>query len=329
MSSTTSTSSRSRPWLLAVMAAALLLSACGGGGADGAAKAPGAAAPTAGPSGSSSRFASDEVLTITAIPDQDPQDLQRRYSAVSDYLAGKLGVKVTYKPVVDYTASVTSFRRGDVDAAFFGGLSGVQARLQTPGSVLLAQRDIDEAFTSVFIASPDAGIKPFTDVAGLSALKGRSLTYGSEVSTSGRLMPQFFVGEAGVESPDLKGDPGFSGSHDKTIALVEAGTFQVGALNSSVWDKRVQEGKVDPSKAVEIFRTPAYHDYHWLAGGKLDEKFGAGFTEALKAALLDLDGSDQSEKDILGLFSAGSFIPTTVDNYDDIEAVARKLKLIT
>ncbi len=267
-------------------------------------------------------------LVISAIPDQDPEKLQRLYGQVGDYLGEKLGVQVSYRPVTDYTASVTAFRRGDLDAVFFGGLSSVQARKLVPNAVLLAQRDIDEKFASVFITGAGTGIAPISDVAGLSVLRDRSLTFGSEVSTSGRLMPQFFLDQAGVTPADLSGDPGFSGSHDATIKLVTAGTYQVGALSASVWDARVKDGTVDPKAVVEIFRTPTYHDYNWVAQPDLDAERGAGFTDRLRAALLELDGSDQRERDILALFTAGAFIPTGPQNYTDIEAVAGKLGLL-
>lgn len=268
------------------------------------------------------------MLTISAIPDQDPQQLQRLYDQVTPYLSESLGVRVGYQPVTDYTASVTAFRRGDLDAVFFGGLSGVQARTLVPGAVILAQRDIDARFTSVFIAGTKSGIGPIADVAGLAAVRGKSLTFGSEVSTSGRLMPQFFLLEAGVESADLAGPPGFSGSHDATIKLVGSGTYQVGALNSSVWDARKAKGEVDTAAVTEVFRTPSYHDYHWLGQPDLDAKFGPGFTDRLHATLIGLDGSDQRERDILGLFSAGSFVPTAPANYAQIESVARRLGLL-
>lgn len=323
-----------RTRLLAGLGAlALAATACSGDDdteqAEGAPPAaPPAATSAAPPSQSAPAAFADETLEITAIPDQDPEDLARRYDTVSEYLSDKLGVQVTYKPVTDYSASVTAFRRGDVDAAFFGGLSGVQARLQLEGSKVLAQRDIDEMFTSVFIAPASAGIEPFTEVAGLSALKGKSLTFGSETSTSGRLMPSFFLAEAGVPLSDLAGDPGFSGSHDATIKLVQAGSFEVGALNSQVWDDRVADGTVDPAEVVELFRTPPYNDYHWLANPDLDEKFGAGFTEALTTALLELDGDTPEEVTVLDLFSAGAFVPADESDLADIEAVGRQLKLI-
>ena len=278
--------------------------------------------------GSAPATEADRELVISAIPDQDPEKLQRLYGQIGEYLGEQLGVPVTYQPVTDYTASVTAFRRGDLDAVFFGGLSGVQARQAVPGAALLAQRDIDESFRSVFVAGPGTGVGPVADVAGLGALRGRSLTFGSEVSTSGRLMPQFFLARAGVGAGDLAGEPGFSGSHDSTIALVAAGTYEVGALSASVWDARVADGTVDPAAVVEVFRTPPYHDYHWIGGPDLDADFGAGFTDRLRTALLELDGSDERETAILDLFTAGAFVPTAPENYTDIEAVARGLGLL-
>ncbi|MEL7155267.1 MAG: putative selenate ABC transporter substrate-binding protein [Actinomycetota bacterium] len=278
--------------------------------------------------------ASDEAgsattLRIGAIPDQEPERLQRTYGLLSDYLEAELGVTVDYVPVTDYQGAVTAFRVGDLDAVWFGGLTGVQARLEVDGANAIAQRDIDERFTSVFIAAADAGIEPIDDVAGLTAVAGRSLTFGSESSTSGRLMPQAFLSEAGVDiENDINGAPGFSGSHDATIELVGAGTYEVGALNSQVWDARVAEGAIDPSAVIEIFRTPTYYDYHWVARPDLDDRFGDGFDQQLVAALTDLDGADPDQAEILDLFGAGSFIVTENDNYTAIESVGREAGLI-
>ncbi|MEM8591851.1 MAG: phosphate/phosphite/phosphonate ABC transporter substrate-binding protein, partial [Pseudomonadota bacterium] len=174
-------------------------------------------------------------------------------------------VDVEYVPVTEYSAAVTGFAVGDLDLAWFGALTGVQARLEVDGAEALAQRDIDETFTSVFIARADTGIEPFDTVAGLAALDGRSFTFGSESSTSGRLMPQSFLAEAGLDpEEDFTGAPGFSGSHDATLELVSAGTFEAGAVSSEVWDARVAEGVVDTNEVVEIFRTPPYFNYHWV-----------------------------------------------------------------
>jgi phosphonate transport system substrate-binding protein len=269
--------------------------------------------------------ANKRPLVISAIPDQDPEKLNRLYGLVSEYLGAELDTTVTYKPVTDYTAVVNAFKTGDIDMVWFGGLTGVQARLQVPGARALLQRDIDAAFHSVFIANSSAGITPFKDLAGLSALKGKSLTFGSDASTSGRLMPQYFMKQAGVTLSDLKGEAGFSGSHDKTIKLVEAGSYDTGALNEQVWNSRVEKGEVDLSKVNVIWRTPEYTDYHWVVRPDIDANFGAGFSDKLTAAFLKLNPGDNRHKAILDLFGAKAFIPTSNENYAQIEEIGREI----
>lgn len=266
-----------------------------------------------------------QPFVISAIPDQDPEKLNRLYGKVADYLKEQLGVEVVYRPVTDYAAVVNAFRTGDIDMAWFGGLTGVQARLQVDGAQAIIQRDIDENFHSVFIANAAAGIQPFDDLSGLAALKGRTFTFGSESSTSGRLMPQFFLSKAGVALSDLKGEPGFSGSHDKTIKLVEAGTYEAGALNEQVWLARVAAGEVDTGKVIVIWRSPAYYDYHWVIRPDAEQKFGADFIQRVKQAFLNLDAANPAHKEILDLFGAQKFIETKNENYADIEAVAREI----
>lgn len=265
-------------------------------------------------------------LSVGAIPDQDPEKLQRLYGKLADYLSEELGVPVAYQPVTDYAAAVTAFKVGDLDLVWFGGLTGVQARLQVPDAEAIAQRDIDAAFHSIFIASSASGLGSIENLADLTSLKGKSITFGSESSTSGRLMPQYFLSEAGVELSDFKGEPGFSNSHDATLKLVEAGSYDVGALNEQVWLDRVAAGQVDESKVQAIWQTPAYYDYHWVVNSdQLNKQYGEGFTEKIQAALLKLDPSNPEQAEILELFGAEKFIETKNENYAQIEAVGREI----
>ena len=269
-----------------------------------------------------------QVLRISAIPDQNPERLNRLYGLVAAELSDQLVVKVRYVPLIDYTAAVTGFRRGDLDLVWFGGLTGVQARLQTPGALVLAQRDVDARFRSVFIANRTAlqGLTPFSSIDELSKLKGKRFSFGSESSTSGRLMPQFFLAKAGVQPKDFSGgQPGFSGSHDATIALVQSGAYEAGALNEQVWESRLKEGKVDTSKVLVLWRTPTYPDYHWVAQGNLNKRFGAGFTSKLQQALLNLSPDQPRQAQVLELFGAKRFIKAPVEQYASIESVGRQL----
>ncbi len=279
-----------------------------------------ATSPSPSPQGETVR-----TFTTGAIPDQDPEKLQRLYGKLATYLEAKLGVPVEYKPVTDYAAAVTAFKVGDLDMVWFGGLTGVQARLQVPGAEALAQRDIDAEFRSVFIANKNSGIQPFEDLQGLYALRERSFTFGSESSTSGRLMPQYFLQQAGVKIEDFKGEPGFSDSHDATIKLVTAGSYEVGALNEQVWESRLAEGAIDTSKVQVIWRTPTYYDYHWVINPAVKERYGADFADKVQAALMSLDPADPDQKEILELFGAQKFIPTENQNYAQIEAIGRQI----
>jgi len=263
-----------------------------------------------------------QPLVISAIPDQDPDKLQRLYGLVATYLSNQLGVPVQYKPVTDYTASITGFKVGDLDLVWYGGLTGVQARLQVPGAQAIAQRDIDDQFHSVFIANAASGITSVAD------LKGHTFTFGSNSSTSGFLMPAYYMLQSGVQLSALKGQPGYSGSHDKTIDLVQAGTFDAGALNQQVWQSRVAAGTVDTTTVKLIWTTPAFHDYHWVVNPQVEQRYGAGFIAKIQQALFSLDASKPDQKPILDLFGAKKFVPTQPSNYDQIAAVGAQLGLL-
>lgn len=297
--------------LLVGSAGLLLLAACG---AEDGEKAGGKAA-----TGS---------LNVSAIPDQDPELLNRLYPALAARFASVTGREVRYQPVTDYTAVVRAFEVGDIYLAWMGGLTGVQARNRVRGATAIAQRNIDQDFHSLFIATKASGLSPFEDVTGLRTLAGHTLTFGSETSTSGRLMPQHFIQEGGLDQATLKGRPGFSGSHDATIEAVASGSFEVGAVNEQVWKRTKEAGKVNLSNVVVLWRTPGYADYHWLARPDLDARFGTGTTQSITDLLLGLDASKPEDADILKLFGAQSFIATTNANYDQIETVARMQGLL-
>jgi phosphonate transport system substrate-binding protein len=311
--------------LFALLALTLVAAACGGDSDDSASTTASGAATDASVDddsvGNDSGVDFEGPLVIGAIPDQDPELLARNYDLVADYLAAELGIDVEFQPVTEYDAAVTAFRVGDLQLVWFGALTGVQARLQVDGAEALAQRDIDDDFTSVFIAGTDTGLEPIDDVEGLSVLADRTLTFGSESSTSGRLMPQSFLSQAGLTLDDLDGEPGFSGSHDTTIELVESGTFEVGAVSSQVWNARVEAGEVDLDKVQLLFETPTYFNYHWVARPELGSDLQARIVDALKG----LDPADEDEAVILDFFGAESFVDTVSENYDNIESVGREI----
>jgi phosphonate transport system substrate-binding protein len=300
---------------LVVAAVAVFAAACGDDADSGS-----SSSSNSGDGGSN---ASGKTLYIGGIPDQDIALLEERFEKLGEYLTDKTGITVEYLPSADYAAVVTGFRNGDIQLAWFGGLTGVQARLAVDGATAIVQRETDEAFHSVFVAAPDSGVTSLGDLA------GKSFSFGSESSTSGNLMPRFYLKEAGFNPDDDFTSVTYSGSHDATWKLVEAGTVDAGALNASVWNQRVQDGEADEAKVAAFYTTPPYYDYHWVARPDLDDEFGEGATQMIVDAMLAIDPANGGiEADIYKAFEESKFIATQNSNYEAIEAIGRDLGLI-
>lgn len=261
-------------------------------------------------------------FTFTAIPDQDESALKARFTKIADYLEKKLGVKVNYIPVKSYSAAVTAFRNNQVQLAWFGGLSGVRARLLVKGSEAIAQGFEDPNFETYFIAHKSSGLKPTKNFP--KGIAGKTFTFGSKGSTSGRLMPEFHIRKAFGKTPDkVFKRVGFSGSHSRTVALVNSGAYEVGATNFKVYKKALKAGKLDPKKVTLIWKTPGYPDYNWTIRGDVEKQFGKGFKNKVQKALLDMRNPD-----LLKSFPRKSFIKATNKDYQPILDTARTLGLV-
>lgn len=289
---------------LAALLIPFLLAACG----DQAAKKPQAPKPT---------------LRYAAIPDQNTTELAQRFAPLTAYLSAQLGVPVEYVPARDYQACVEMFRNGDVDLAWFGGLTGVQAREAVPGAHAIAQGREDPEYFSYFIAHASAGLEETAEFP--VAIADLPFTFGSESSTSGRLMPEHFIRQATGKAPaEFFAQPfGFSGSHDKTCELVAAGRFQAGVVNYKVYERRVKEGTTDPAVVRVIWRTPTYADYNFTAHPRLETVFGAGFTQKLQDTLTGI-----SDPALLAALPREALIPARDEEFAGIAEVARALGMV-
>lgn len=261
------------------------------------------------------------TFTFTAIPDEDESQLRTRFEKVALYLEQKLGVKVEYVPVKSYSAAVTAFRNNQVQLAWFGGLSGVQARRLVPDSQAIAQGYEDQFFKSYFIAHYSTGLERSES---FPAISQKTFTFGSKGSTSGRLMPQYYIEKHLEKKPQQAFKRvGFSGDHSRTIAQVQAGAYEIGAVNYKVWETTLVSGKIDSNKVSVIWETPAYPDYQWTIRAGVDAKFGKGFKDKVQAALLNMNNLE-----LLKSFPRSSFVNATNKDFEPVLTVAKKIGLI-
>ena len=269
-----------------------------------------------------------ESFTFTAIPDQNASRLQQRFGQVATYLQEQLGVEVKYIPVKSYAAAVTAFRNNQVQLGWFGALSGVQARQRVLGSRAIAQGYEDQFFKTYFIAHRSSGLLDDKNTTSNGqfplAIAGHTFTFGAKGSTSGRLMPEYYVRQFLGKAPDkIFSRVGFSGDHNRTIALVGSGAYQVGAVNYKVWEKALATNKVDPQQVQVIWQTPTYSDYQWSIRGDVDQRWGEGFSDKVKAALLAI-----KQPELLAAFPRSAFVSAKNSDYASTRETAIAIGLI-
>ena len=259
------------------------------------------------------------VLRVSAIPDEAPTELQRKFKPLGDYLKRETGAEVQFTPVTDYAAVVEGLATNKIDLAWLGGFTFVQAKLRTQGqAVPIVQRAEDEKFTSKFIVPAASPVQSLGD------LKGRTFAFGSPSSTSGHLMPRYFLMKEGIRpDTDFKA-VAFSGAHDATVAFVASGRAEAGVLNASVWEKLVESNHPNAAKVRVLATTPPYYDYNWTVRPGLDP----ALAKKLAEAFLKLDPANPEHKEIMALQRASRFIPTKASNYDSIESAAKAAGLL-
>lgn len=281
-----------------------------------------AAAALALPALPATKAVAADSFVFTAIPDEDESQLRKRFDKVAKYLSKTLSKKVEYVPVKSYAAAVTAFRNNQVQLAWFGGLSGVRARGLVEGSTAIAQGKADPNFETYFIANASTGLKMSKEFP--TAIAGKTFTFGSKGSTSGRLMPEYHIRKAFGKTPQqVFSRVGFSGNHSRTVALVQSGAYEVGATNFKVWKKGIKNGSIDPKKVRVIWKTPGYPDYNWSIRGDVDKAFGPGFADKVKSALISMN-----DPDLLNSFPRAAFIPAKNSDYAPIKDTAKELGLI-
>ena len=272
--------------------------------------------------GCTARASDTKTLRFSAIPDHGQTELKVKFDKVANYLSEKLGVPVEYKPSVDYRASVDSFRSGDIQFAWFGGLTGVNARVLVSGAEAIVCGESDKHFKSYFVAHKDTGLKPSKDFP--MGMKGKTFTFGPRESTSGRLMPQHFIKQSTGEAPEaFFNGVAFSESHPITLKWVESGRIEVGAVNYATYEDRVANKQIDPAVCIKIWETPEYYDYNITVHPSIETQFGKGFTKKLTEAFLTM-----TDPELLSAFKRKKLIACKSSDFDAIQAVAAESGLL-
>lgn len=260
-----------------------------------------------------------DVLRVSTIPEEAASEQIRKFTPLVKYLERRLGMKVVFRAVSDYPAAVEALVNKQIELAWLGGLTFVQADIRSGGKVIpILQREEDTRFQSVFISKTGSGITQ------LSHLKGKTLTFGSPSSTSGHLMPRSYLLEAGIDPEKDLAKLAYSGAHDASIAAVVSGRVDAAAVDMTVWRKFVESKRVDITQVNVFYETPSFYNYNWTIHADMPAELRA----KIERAFLELSTDTPEGKEILGLARATRFIPTKAENYKGMEKAARNAGLI-
>jgi phosphonate transport system substrate-binding protein len=257
------------------------------------------------------RNTSQSVLRLAMIPSTDPGKIVRESQPLVSYLEKETGSRVELMVPTNYAAVVEAIANDRVDIAYLGGFTFVQAS-QRAGVQPLVQRERDQNFHSVFITQPGSRINTLAD------LKGHSFAFGDVNSTSGHLMPAYYMREANVD-PNAIAKALYTGGHDATALAVANKKVDAGAMDELVLGNVMKSGKITPDQVRVFYTTPAFFDYVWAARKGLDPKLRDGFA----AAFLKLDASNAENKGLLDLLNATKYVRAEDANYDKLRQAAR------
>jgi phosphonate transport system substrate-binding protein len=250
------------------------------------------------------------ALRLAMIPTTDPGKIVRESQPLVKYLERETGSRVELVVPTNYAAVVEAIANDRVDIAYLGGFTFVQASRRA-GVVPLVQRERDQNFHSVFITHPGSGINSLAD------LKGHTFAFGDVNSTSGHLMPAYYMRAANVD-PSVIDKALYTGGHDATALAVANKKVDAGAMDELVFANMIKAGKIKPEQVKVFFTTPPFFDYVWAARKGIDPKLGDSFS----SALLKLDVSNPDNKVLLDLLNATKYVRAQDSNYDKLRQAA-------
>jgi phosphonate transport system substrate-binding protein len=260
--------------------------------------------------GSPGGTSSARTLRLSMIPTTDPGKMVRDSQPLVAYLERATGARVELTVPLNYAAVVEAFGADQVDVAYFGGFTYVQANKRF-GARPLVQRERDQKFHSLFITQADSPVGALAD------LKGKRFAFGDVNSTSGHLMPEYFLRKVGVD-PEVIANAIYTGGHDATALAVANKKVDAGALDEAVYARITGDGKLDASKLKVFYTTPPFFDYVWAARKELDPELAAAFGKAMLA----LDPGNPQHKPVLDLLQATRYVTADDASYQPLREAA-------
>lgn len=255
-------------------------------------------------------------VVVAVLPDQSKEALLARHMPLLEYLRATTSLDFELEIPLDYADLLEQFDTGDIGLAWFGGLTFTRAE-QRSQAVPLAFRDIDSQFTSCYLSKSDEFRTRIRDFA------GSEFSFGPYLSTSGHLMPRYFLERDGIIPEQFFSSTRHSAAHDQTARWVRDGTVNLGVANCIIVQSMLDNGLLSDDDIRVIETTPPYSDYVWAVSSSMDKHTRM----LLLDALLALDASLPQHRVILQLQGANAYLPAASEDFVLVRRAAQQLGL--
>lgn len=265
------------------------------------------------------------TLRVGLIPNIAPEEQRAKYAPFGEYLEEQLGVTVELFVASDYAGVVTALANGQLDLAYLGGLTYLQANEQVELVPLVTEVDRETGTTAYYsaIVVPDASpLQNLSDLLNADAI----LALGDVASTSGSLYPRSMIIDAGAtcslrqldSCPPLR-QVVFTGGHDAAAQAVLAGSADAAGMELRILRRLERDGAV-PTGALRVIAQEPVEGYPWVARAAL----GADVHDAIRQVFLGI-----TDPVLLDLLRAESYVAIDASAYADMRERAAAFGLLT
>lgn len=258
------------------------------------------------------------IIRVGVLPDQNVAILEQRYSPLLSYLEKETGLKYELVIPGSYIDLLELFNTKEINMAYFGAVTFLKARSDS-GAEPLVTRDVDNRFTSVILVSAESNAQKLEDI------EDHSFSFGSRLSTSGHLMPRYFLEERNIKAEDHFREIHYSGAHDETVYSVQSGRVDAGAVNAVVVKTMLSDGRLKKGKTRILWESPPYQDYIWA----IQRDMSAETRIAVRDAFLSLSKDVPVHRKVLAEIGANYFLPARIADFEKLQSIFDKISPIT
>jgi len=251
-------------------------------------------------------------LRIAILPDQEETHIRAQYEPLVEYLHHQLGMEVELRVPPGYAQLANWFHTRQVDLVLFGGVTYVQAHLGDD-AVPLVIRDLDGRNRSVLVVRRESPARAVAD------LRGSSLAFGDRLSTTGHVMPRFYLELEGIAVDEYFRDVQYSGAHDLTAEWVRDGRIDAGVTNSGVLASMLRDGRLQKGELRIVWESPPLADYVWAVPADMPRELKI----RIRNAFLLMNYAPENDA-LLRRLGANYYLPADHEEFALLERLLRK-----